>query len=126
MGRSLQNNMEREIIIKCKKAIPYLKEANKIDEEMNKIIEEWKKVDEQVGKMKMKSDKLKMKARPYVADEVKKASLSEFEVVSSFSLKGEEIGIKIIDMLELWKAEYLKKKTGEQINGNTDDNNSKK
>lgn len=116
--------MERKISLKCDKALPYLNEANELDKEINEIVLEWQKVDEKVGKMKMKSDKLKSKARPLIADLVNKHKLGEYEVVASFSLDNGEISVKILDMLEMWKDEWNKKKLGDKINGK-DDNNKK-
>ena len=94
-----------------------MQEAIKLSDEINKIILEWQKIDEKVGILRMKMDKLKAKARPMIADEVKKHQLGEFEVVESFNLDGKEFVVKIADMVELYKEQYLKNKTGEQING---------
>lgn len=92
-------------------------EAIKLGDEINKVVEDWRKIDEEIGKKKMKMDKLKAKARPIVADEVKKHELDEFEVVESFNLEDDEFVVKIADMVELYKEQYRKNKTGEHING---------
>jgi hypothetical protein len=107
----------REIRFENKKALPYMLEAIKLGDEINKIILDWQKVVEKVGILRMRMDKLKAKARPMIANDVKKHKLGEFEVVESFNLDGKEFVVKIADMLELYKEQYLKNKTGEQING---------